>query len=917
MLKRRFCCCFVPAVRPPCEPAIVSPFPLLRKPEWEHRDALRRAAAVASSQHVELVAKLPELARQDPDASVRLAAVRRLENLDLLRERMRDDADAGVRQAARQAFQRGLLDPSVTRAERQRLVAAEDDAEILAAIAEQAPESELRRLALQRVARPGLVLERCVRDPDPELRLWLLGQIDDIGALDRIAERVRKTDKVLNRRARERIQALRLAAGDPEALRERALAICEELDGLRRTAAENAAARRDQLEQEWQGLASNLDEAMQRRVTGYFEALDAALAGPPDPEPELPLAETGQADATSTEAAPAREPDVALAALVAELEARAQRLDPPALENLEKRWLARLRQVEPLLPEEHELEQRFRRKAETLQQRFRQQAQRREQARAGLAERIAALEAAIEAGQLAPARELQRQLDADRQVLAGQFPRALTRRLGRAAHELERLGQWQRWSGNKARLRLIETLEALAGSGLHPDALTAKIKELQGQWQHLDETEEGAFAGAAHPLAGRFHAAARRVMAPARAYFEKRSELRESHGEALEAFVAETNARLDANPGKRDLITLRRQVIDRLRQTDELDPGARRDAGRQLRGLLGRIKQLIAAGESEAEADKRKLLANLRRDLLHVELDAALPLAREAQARWKTLPRAGRRTEDALWAELRELVDPWFAQADARQHERQAAASAQVEEARTILDELDQLARADAATLAQADGRVAALRSRWSSLAETMTRMAPPVSAPPGRRRPTARAATRGGLDERAFDRALAKVQAAQARQREQDRQAAFERLLQAGAICDRIEALPVDAMDPTREELSQQLRALNLPASVQAALENRLAKTQAASSAGVERADELVVLAELAVDVDSPATARELRRRLQIERLSTHLSGGGVETDLDALLREYISLVNVPSAQRAALAPRWQAVLATEFSRA
>ena len=84
--------------------------------------------------------------------------------------------------------------------------------------------------------------------------------------LERIAERVRKTDKLLTRLARERAQQLKLKSGDPVAINARALAICEELDSLRRSVASDAVTRREMLAQEWAALKPQLDEAMARRV---------------------------------------------------------------------------------------------------------------------------------------------------------------------------------------------------------------------------------------------------------------------------------------------------------------------------------------------------------------------------------------------------------------------------------------------------------------------------------------------------------------------------------------------------------------------------------------------------------------------------------------------------------------------------
>ena len=155
----------------------MSLFSLLRKPAWEHRDVARRAAAVAQETAPELLQKLPDLARNDPDAQVRLAALRRIDDLSLLGDRMRNDADAGIRSTARQRFLQRLTDACVPTAERERVLRVEEDADILAQLAVQAPESELRKLALERVAKPSLLIVRCLMDPDPSLRLWLLERI--------------------------------------------------------------------------------------------------------------------------------------------------------------------------------------------------------------------------------------------------------------------------------------------------------------------------------------------------------------------------------------------------------------------------------------------------------------------------------------------------------------------------------------------------------------------------------------------------------------------------------------------------------------------------------------------------------------------------------------------------------------------
>ena len=189
----------------------------LRKPRWLSKDAATRRVAVEHDRESELLAQLPALAREDADPGVRLAALRRIADPGMAQRMARDDGDAGVRAQARALWIELLTGTHAAApplAERRRLLKAVDESDLLEHVARRAPEAELRRDALERVTRPSLLLERALEDADPGIRLALLGRIDDETQLARIAERARKSDKALNRAARERIEALRIARGE-------------------------------------------------------------------------------------------------------------------------------------------------------------------------------------------------------------------------------------------------------------------------------------------------------------------------------------------------------------------------------------------------------------------------------------------------------------------------------------------------------------------------------------------------------------------------------------------------------------------------------------------------------------------------------------------------------------------------------
>ncbi|HVF36050.1 MAG TPA: hypothetical protein VND91_12070, partial [Candidatus Saccharimonadia bacterium] len=589
--------------------------PLRRKPGWESRDAAERARAVAHATLAELGERLPELVRNDASPDVRRAALRRLDDLSLLADRMRHDEHDSVRDAARLRYKELLVETGRAAAERERVLRVEDDQDVLAHVAAHATEAALRRVALERITRAGLLVERCQRDPDPAIRLWLLSRSESPAPLERVAESVRKSDKLLARVARERLESLKLAAGDPATLRARALSICDQLDAFRRERPADPGPRREALAAEWSLLRDRLDAAMVRRVEGYFAALEPRQAAGPVGDasdetgvPAEPALETEGVATTEPEADPA---EAAAAALASE---RAE---------AEQREIA---------------QERERRDAERAHERERRDAERDAQ-RVALVDALAALELAIADGKLAAARPAHALL-ASARAASGSVPRDLAGRITSVDTAYDKLVRWQHCSNNKVRSRLCSEADALVASGLHPDAVAAKVKDLQLAWQRLDESEAIATDAPDSGIAKRFRGACHRALAPTRKYFEKRRELRGQKQEEVVGLGAEVERGLESDP--RSAPALRRRVVAALQRLDELDPRARAAQGRKLRALLARFDELNSAVAGEAEVEKRKLIANLRREIARAPLPDALEKARHAQDEWKRIGPAAR-----------------------------------------------------------------------------------------------------------------------------------------------------------------------------------------------------------------------------------------------------------------------------------
>jgi hypothetical protein len=388
--------------------------PSFRKPAWQSGSAERRLAAVTDGTEPELVAALPRIAFEDEDTAVRRQALRRCDDPALYQRAMTADADASLRAWARQRWLSAVLAGQIAGS-------ADDLSNLTASELEQvacdAGSVELRGQALGACTRPGFLIDRALAESDAGLRLDLVERILTPEALDRLADRARGRDKRVARRARERAQALRLAAGDQATRLVRAQTVCTELEALLRSdlAPGERALKLDQARSAWRDLGGDeLPADLGSRFQGAERVLQAQIQGPPA-RPDAPPA-----------ALPGPEPETAAAPESA--------LAPTPTVPTPEEILAQARMQSELAASAAE-QARERALGED------RKAQQRAQAEADAAG-LDALERALAAGDLGQARTLAAGLDPAR---LARDP-GLARRWQALAPQLKTLAEWERWA---------------------------------------------------------------------------------------------------------------------------------------------------------------------------------------------------------------------------------------------------------------------------------------------------------------------------------------------------------------------------------------------------------------------------------------------------------------------------------------
>lgn len=811
---------------------------LLFKPKWQDKNADVRRAAVASGNDPNLIAALPQLVRADADAGVRLAALKRLDDYEAWRERSTGDADAELRRTARNAYLTLLCSSDARVPALPRRIAELDtlNAEEMERVATRATDRELRANALERVTRPALLAERAVTDPDPAIRLAVLERIDDAATLERIAERARKTDKAVNRRARELIEAQHIGRGDAAAVGQKARALCERMEALVRSPAHSETVY-EAIVREWNALGNAVPTDLLARYCGADALVRQTrinVLNPPVREVAAPV----QAEAVEAAAA-APTPD--MLASQARFDAA---LANAAAEAQRERELRRshLREIEELLPQ---------------------------------------YTAVIEAGTVSAAHAMHDRL-LNLTAMVVPLPASLETKLTPLHEHYAELKQQQAWANRRRREMLCEDVGQLAQSGLHPDALALRIREAREEWQRLDASE-GLAAKAESSLGRRFQALCHRALKPAKAYFDKRSELRKGHTGEVEKLLQDAAALSAEIADWKAAGQLRQKLGDALRSLDGVDPRSRTALAKQIKDAIASLAPRLDAHADEVEAAKKRLI--VRAAALQQQNDGRSIArdARELQQQWTALGHGRRGSDQRLWNEFRGAIDAAFGQLDAARKQRDDEATALRAQAEALLGEIEALRDGGALPPEEVKSQLRDLDARWQALA----------SVDPAFQQRYRKA---HGLIESGLQGAVRR-----------------KRLLRYTVAMEKYALLrSVETAAQTADAVAPQFNEPAIPAEFARSLEARFARASsqqaAADEAGEIAARDLLVEFEFFAGVETPADDRQRRMTFQVQRLASRMRDRGAATPESELVR----LMNAWFAQ-----PPQAATLEDRFARA
>ncbi|MEM9182583.1 MAG: DUF349 domain-containing protein, partial [Pseudomonadota bacterium] len=877
---------------------------LLFKPRWQHKDPAIRAREVARSEDPRLINELSQIARSDADPDVRLAASRRVTHLDtLFAIASMDSAPAVSGYAWRQVrHQLETLPEGDSASVQLEILKQLNDDQMIEQLARKAQSTLLRGAAQERLTREGLLGDLAISDADPTLRMRAAGRVTSESTLRRIADGVRKRDKKLYRSVTDRLEALRVAAGDTEIVTDRAIALCQSLEHLAvgEESRQNRAAELNRIKQSFQGLSR--DTKLPKELLARFESAatiaEATLSDPKE-DPLAPLRAELKAFVTrSQQVIKGRElePVKALLRSFPELDEKLQaeapelreqlseqldlltdrrqellaeaRPDPALVKlcetaerpgrrggkadfvtDLRSRWQRTA--STPLSPVNQELKQRFDAALEQHSTRQAEAAARRQQAGEAFAVQLETLERELDSGDVKQAAVALQRAQQHLNNAGKQHPES--GRLTQLRGKLQEMRQWQRWSNDEVRQRLVEHAAAIPGSGMHPDAVAARVKELRGRWKELDVSERLAGDPPNRPVSPKlfreFQAACEAAFEPARQFFEKRAEVQNKHLDELNE-LCESLAGITPSGDNWDEISRAvGQARGSLRRLSEVPHRYRAGLAQRLRAEADRLDEALKGQYEIVERRKRKIIEEVTALIDEPDTAKAVEAAKVAQQRWKAAGRLRRGLDQKLWKEYRAAADQIFGRLDEQREQAQAERKASRAQLQELLNEARQLEPSSEGFSAARDQ----LHQRWREAGGDDRKLQQQFSE----------LIEKAEQGHRQHQTQLASRQRQVLRDLEQRCHEAEQAVLSGAAEAPTVEPGELDLGHAPG--LTQRLAQLgtSLQALSPEALEERLKQLQA-----------LCIRAEFLAGTDTPEPFHEERMSYQVKRLAERMTG-------------------------------------------
>ncbi|MBT8142611.1 MAG: DUF349 domain-containing protein [Gammaproteobacteria bacterium] len=459
---------------------------------------------------------------------------------------------------------------------------------------------------------------------------------------------------------------------------------------------------------------------------------------------------------------------------------------------------------------------------------------------------------------------------------------ALDERLEKATIAIDKMADWKDFATEPKYIELCEAMEKLVGSKKHPDKLAKEISKLQEKWKALGHSES------ADDHWDRFKAAGDKAYAPCDEFFKQRHATRRKNLEQREQFVLQLKELLSKTDWEGDVDyknveKTMRHLSNDWQKIKDVEQKAGQKQWKRLRKVKSAIFEKLDVVYDANIALKNELIEKAR-GLIDAEVkEDSIKKLQYIQKQWKTVGVTRRKDDQKAWKQFKSATDAVYEKIQGIRKEKRAKEDEHLNGYRDINKQIIKIART-AKDLASADSEFERLQKEYKEL-------------PPFPR----------GLPEKLVEgiakdhkRACADFNKSRDRIIAKGKSQALDNLAKKASLCAQLEALPADTDDEFIAELTSKLEALEISDNV---LRKRFAKRLAAAretdrSKYSEPRKLMCIDLEILLGVDSPAEDKAQRMKIQLERMQSGGIGQARVDKAEALKKMQLDWYCLPGAE-------------------
>ncbi len=506
------------------------------------------------------------------------------------------------------------------------------------------------------------------------------------------------------------------------------------------------------------------------------------------------------------------------------------------------------------------------------------------------------------AGNLAKAKQVVQKVQKTLGAFDGKELLALQERFDEASKTLGDMGDWKNFATEPKYIELCDAMELLAAPSKYADKQADKrsseMKALQQQWKSLGNSD------ISEQYWPRFKLAADQVYQICAAFFEQRHGVRKAKLEQRRQYLEEMrelleNTDWDNSPDYKAVQSSVHNIHSGFSSIKDLERNAGEKQWKQYSTLKAAVMAKLDAVYDDNIALKQRLIDQAETLAEDAAIVDNLTSLKSLQTRWKQVGVTRRGEDQKAWKAFKKQGDIIYNKVQALRQSQRDETDQQLDAYRNIIKAIGQLAKA-ANDLAEADHQFSELQASYSQLPALPQQL--PEKLLEGIQRDY-----RNACDQ--FDNCRSQI--IKGRHNQQ-----LDALRQKASLCARLEALAASASEQQLLEISQQWDSIELH---NPALSQRIEARRDSAQIDMDRdaitveRRMLCIRLEILMDIESPPEDSALRMQYQLQQMNqsglSQLVTDGKQLITDMEL-DWLCMPGAKAEQQVALDERFQRVL-------